>query len=271
MTSDVTTLKPGLLVSLKTGIDGNIRYDRQDIEADHLTERGTKEAEWQTRRVIDDPDEYEAGNKVRGVAITAVRRVCVRSSFGLLCPEAKEDELNVAIAGARTLVNEFNRRAQITGVKFYVMVGRVASDDVEAVRAIKGEIRDLIKTMQDGIKAANVTAIRDAANRAKGVGRMLSEEAQARVQDAVDMARAAAKVIVKAGDDAAVEIDTATIRKLGKARVSFLDIEEDGEASAPVQTAAAKGRVLDISEDEEPTVPTPPARPARYVRPDPAL
>lgn len=256
--TDISTLKPGLLVSVKTGIDGNVQYLRNEIESDHVTARGTREAEWQTRRVISDPAEYETGQKVRSKALSLIRSVCIKSSFGLLCPEAKQADLNQRVIEARAMVSAFNRQATLTGVKLYVLIGRVASDDVEAVRAIKSEIRDLIKSMQDGIKNNDATAIREAATRAKGVGRMLSEEAQKRVQDAVDMARAAAKVIVKTGEEAAVEIDAATIRKLAKARTSFLDIDEDADAPAAVISArSAKAVTLDIDEGAATAAPAP--------------
>src|SRR5690348_7110755 len=49
-TMKLTTLRPGLLVSLKTSIVGNTEYRRVQLEADHVTEEGTRRARWETER-----------------------------------------------------------------------------------------------------------------------------------------------------------------------------------------------------------------------------
>jgi hypothetical protein len=69
----------------------------------------------------------------------------------------------------------------------------------------------------------------------------------------VDAARGAARKIVKAGEDAAQEIDREAIKTITEARTAFLDIDtEPAETSAPVPV----GREVDIDENE-------PAEPAR--------
>lgn len=64
-TFKASTLRPGLLVSLKTSCTGNVSYTRADIEAGHMTEEGKKRAKWETERTIEDPIEHEAAIKVQ--------------------------------------------------------------------------------------------------------------------------------------------------------------------------------------------------------------
>src|SRR5215831_16187739 len=228
-----STLRPGLLVSLKTSIRGNIRYDHRDIEREHLTEDGRQLAKWETERTISDPLEYEAATKVRSKVRSIVSSVCANSAFGLLCPEKSTDDLDNAIAEARRLTDEFNATAKLTRVRVYVIAGRIAPDDVEAVRAINSEVRDLLANMADGIRNLDVKAVRDTANRARDIGRMLTPDAQARIQTAIDAARSTARQIVKAGEQAAQEIDQRTIRRITEARTAFLDLEPVAEVAVP--------------------------------------
>jgi vacuolar-type H+-ATPase subunit H len=238
-----STLRPGLLVSLKTSVRGNISYDRRDIDIVRVTEDGMQIAKWETERTICDPQEYKTACETRSKARSVIRTACIDSAFGLLCPEKSENDLDAAIAEGRRLADEFNANAKLTRVKMYVIVGRIVPDDVEAVRAINSEVRDLLTRMADGIKNLNPPAVRDAGNRARNIGRMLSPEAQARVQAVIDVARSTAKEIVKAGEQAAQEIDLRAIARITEARTAFLEFDEP---AAEITTPAMTGRVLDL-------------------------
>lgn len=236
------TLRPGLLVSLKTTISGNVQYTRATLESEHVTETGAARSAWETTRVISDPVEHERAIKARGKARTAVTSVCAASSFGLLCPEADEAKLEAAVIEARRIADEFNATAGLSRIRVYVITGRVARDDVEAVRAINSEVRQLLADMEAGIRNLDAKAIRDAANKSRQLGAMLSPDAAAKVQLAIDTARASARAIVKAGETAGQEIDAQAIRKIAEQRTAFLDLDEAGELAAP----SMEGRAVDF-------------------------
>jgi hypothetical protein len=237
-----TTLRPGLLVGLTTSIRGNVSYIKRDIETGHIVANGEHVAKWETERTISDPAEYARATKVRSDARGLIVKVCVPTAFGPICPEADAADLEAAIVKARKLCEDFNRTAEVTRVKFYIMTGRVASDDLEAVKAINGEVRDLLADMTDGVKNLDAKVIREAAAKAKSIGAMLTPDAQARVEVAIKAARDQATKIVAAGEDAAVEIDKRTIRVLTEARTAFLDMDGADEVAAP----AAASRALDL-------------------------
>lgn len=238
----ISTLRPGLLVSLKTSLAGNVAYQRRDIETDHIAEDGTARAKWETDRVIADPGEYDRAVKARGKARSLITAVCTPSNFGLLCPEGDRDRLTDAMAQAREIVAEFNREASLTQVAVFMIVGRVAADDVEAVRAINSEIRDLMTTMERGLMKLDVKVVREAADKAKELSAMLSPEASERAQRAITVARSAARKIVKAGEAAALEIDEATLNAIRTSRTAFLDMDDQAEVQAPTVT----GRAIDF-------------------------
>lgn len=241
---EVSRLRPGLLVSLKTSIQGGVSYDKTVIDADHMTETGARVERWETERVVANPQEHEAARKARSRARQTIVSVCAQSAFGLLCPEDRREELERAVAEARAVAEEFNNSAVDSRIRIYVIAGRVSADDTEAVRAISSEVRGLMAAMESGIRDLDAAKIRDAAKRARSVGQMLSPRAQERVKVAVDAARDAARTISKAGEAAAIEIDATAIQKIANSRTAFLDLDD-----MPSQAVDAQGpstRVIDL-------------------------
>src|SRR4029077_17785398 len=147
--------------------------------------------------------------------------------FALLCPNDREADLREAITQGHELADKFNANAKTTNIEFRVICGRIAQDDVETVRAITSEVRSLMDDMQQGLKTLDVKKIRDAANQATTVGKVLTPEAAQRVQVAVEAARSSARKIVKAGEQAAKEIDRQALSTGRKARTSFLDVNTE--------------------------------------------
>lgn|SRR5262245_21131135 len=222
-----STLRPGFLVSVKTSISGNVSYATKDIPSDHLRYGSEVISRWETTKTVTDPKEHERATKARSLARSAIQTVCAHSAFGLLCPEANVEKLNAAVAKAREIADAFNVTAQVSRLNVNVLVGRIAPDDVEAVKAINSEIRDLVDTMAQGLAAMDVQKVRDAANKARSVSKMLDVNASDRVAKAIEVARNAAKEVVKAGETGAIEIDEVAIQRLVEARTSFLDYSEE--------------------------------------------
>jgi len=245
----ISTMRPGLLVGLKTSIRGNVTYQTRDIEAEHNVGADETRARWETERTVKNKAELARAVKARGEARHAIASVCSRTSFGLLCPNAWEDDLRTGIAKARAIADEFNKGSRVTELSIYVIVGRVAQDDVEAVRAINSEVRDLMREMAAGIKELDVKKVRDAANRARSVGAMLTPEAADRVKVAIDAARMSARKIIKAGEEAGQAIDKEAIKKINQARTAFLDL--DDTAVLPGKAPRASGRAVDLAPEEE--------------------
>lgn len=243
MSVKTATLRPGLLVSLKTSVVGNVTYERRDIDRDYKTTDGVQKAKWETERTITDPEEHEAAIKTQTKCRQIISAICARSAFGLLCPEDAADRLDAAILEARVLADAFNETAKLSRVRVYIMCGRIAADDVEAVRAINSEVRELLREMESGVQSLDVKQIREAATKAKQLGAMLTPEAAARVQVAIDVARNSARRIVSAGDAAANEVDAYTMQRLKEARTAFIDLEDEiKEVRAPQQ----QGRAIDF-------------------------
>jgi len=251
----VSTLRPGLMVQVRTSITGNVKYRTQTLTPDYTTDEGERKAEWSTERTVRNPQEHEAAVKARSAIRSRIQGVCIQSNaFSLSCLENKADELDAAIKEANTIADDFNREAEVTRLIAYITVYRIEQDDARALAAINKNIRELMDTMAEGLQTLDVEKVRAAANDARALAGMLTDSAKEEVQQAVDLARKAARQLKTAGEQGAAEIDLVTIGRLKEARTSFLDLDE-GEA---IGTVEAEGRGLDL-EPEPVEIKTAPA------------
>lgn len=246
MSLQTSTLRPGLLVSLRTTISGNVKYRSNTLEAGREVDGGAVVEAWETIKTTMDPEEQERATEARSKARHAVVRNCAQTSFGLLCPEVNKSALEDGIAEANRIVSEFNATAKFSRIGVYTIAAVIKGDEVETVRAINSEVRSLLEEMQRGVETLDPDAIRKAATAARNVGSMLRPEVAARVQEAIDAARAAARKIVKAGEAAAVTVDALALAKIKGARTEFLDIDTP---AAEVAAPTMQGRAVDLEPD----------------------
>ncbi len=271
---ETSTLRPGLLVLLKTSMRGNVRHDRRN-KRNVTTATGADVKEWETTRTVFDPEEHDRASKVRQKARNLIATACVTTSFGLLCLKENVAELEAARLEARRLVREFNRTAKISRVRVYVMASEMADNDADAMQAVAAEVADIIEQMQKGVRELKPDAIRAAAAQALKVGQMLLPNQQERIKETVAIARATARGYVKAGEVAARVVDELAIQALQSKRTHFLDMSDmpDMEPVKPI------GRAVSYVPDEEaPIKPRkakaraaaievePPAKPARKAK-----
>lgn len=236
---DKSTVRPGLLVSLKTVLQGNVKYLKTELEEDHPIDDGGRKARWETERTIANAQEHEDAVKVRGRCRTVILSVCAKSNFGFLCSIEKQKLLEEAVIEARRLAENFNATSSLSKIGVFVLVGELVANEVEAARAINFEVRGLIDSMEQGIKRLDVKQIRDAALRAKNLGSMLTDSANEKLDVAIKAARKVATAITKQGEVASSEIDQQTITTLADARTAFLDLDAADDLDGPVFEAQA--------------------------------
>ena len=213
-----STIRDGSLVSLKTTIAGlNVNYRRNVLEAEHIDANGQLQAKWETEKLVLDAAEHEAAKKARADARNAIASACVHSDFGLLCPVTNMDKLGECIAKANGIIEAFNNTAKLSRISVYVMTGKIENGDGQASRAIHSEVRDLLTEMVCGVASCDVKRIRDAANKAKNLSTMLSDEATAQLETAIECARDTAREIVKNGNAGALADEAASVIKTAEA------------------------------------------------------
>lgn len=265
-------LRPGSLVVLRTAISGGVQYQRQEVDPDHQ-EGAARVATWQTTRVIRDAEEWEKATKIRATIRNRIAGACsVTSAFGLMCPAERLPKLDEAAEEARALARDFNATARTCSISFALIRGEIATTDQEAVAAIQAEIGAMLRAMENGIAAADPKAIRDAADEAKALGAMLSDDAQGKVSAAIEEARKAAREItrrVQKGAEVAAEVVASlNLEALRAASRTFLDLEPAAEVGAP---APAPASPVETAPAEAPAAQPAPAQATLDLDPAPTL
>jgi hypothetical protein len=244
---DTQIMVPGILVALKTSVYGGTHYDRRTLEEE---EDGSIKR-WETVRTMEDPKEHEAALEAVGKASRLVSKLCVRTSFGYLCPIDRERDLDGAIAQMRTVATDWNQRARHSFINVVAVKGRIADNDEDAVRAILQEANELLDRMDKGLSENDVKLIRDAAQRAKNLSEMMTEDTSDQITAAVAAARQAARAIVKRGEAIGDKVANAIIEteqeSFAKARFAFLDTMEATVDSLP-SVNLQRGAELEIEE-----------------------
>lgn len=249
-TNNTMMIRPGILLGLKTTVTGGVRYSRKDLDADR--ENATR---WETTKIVDDQDEHDRASDVRIKAVREIRRVAAVSSFGLLVANKFEPELDAAIVRARDLIEAHNSTARCTVVRFFCLKGRIAETDEAAAKAIASDVSDLLAEMERGITKLDPAAIRDAANRARQVLSILSDEKQVLANAAIEAARKAARQIVarieKKGEDAATVLVSLDSGPVAAARMAFLDFGDGAATAAPADALPAVNveRFADVGDE----------------------
>ena len=247
----IMKLRPGILVSLRTRVVGGVEYERVQLESQRNA--GFDIEKWETTRTIADVEAHERAKVVRSKANSLVRGVCIKSEFGLLCPNKRRDELADAIREARKIVEFHNSASTSISVSVHVIRGEIVDSDTDALQAIADEVQELLAEMDRGVRAgaSSVVDIRAAASRAKALGAMLDSRSEERVDDAVQSARRAARDIVrrvkKNGEDALAEIVSENCGTINSMRVAFLEFDEGSEVD--VLPAIDRQRMQEIQLD----------------------
>lgn len=249
------TVKEGLLLHLSVKLQGGVEYQRQDEGKRFSRDDSTLREEWRTLKTTANIKEYEKAVDLRAEIRNRITRLCARSPIGdaLLVPPENESQVKTAIREAWEACEAFNRKASFTRVSVSALFGRVTADDEFTTRSIAREIRATLLAMSEAVKDANPEGIRENAKKARMAGMMLSEAAKARVGEAIDQAREAARELTrrvgKAGEQASIVVEELKTDKINAAAYSFLDL--DGEAKSE-KVAPVVGAVdFEVSDDSE--------------------
>lgn len=286
----VLALQPGILVGLKSEVRGGVRYYTEEIQGEEkaatIADVGavlpSEDARAIARKsvvVTADADEHERATAARNAARARIAKICTLTPFGLLCPRAREGDLDQAIGEAEAAVREFNRTAIYTHVDVFAIKGYIADNDEKAARGIASEIASLMESMRAGVEARDPEVIRSACRKAQALQSMIDEQAGERVSVALAAARSSAREIAKTirekGHANAIMVTDGNKRILDELRASFtvLDLPGEGdqaqapagEALAPAATAELDLPSFDsIDPDEEAVLAAPAAPPIDF-------
>lgn len=249
------TLKPGLLVSIRTRNEGGVKYARLDLAKEETASAATVE-KWETTKTVFDKEEHEKASKLASKLGNRIRSVCAFSEFGYLCRADREKELDEAIVSAREEASTFNETSKTCRVSVFALKGRIAESDAEAARAVGTDLLDLIREMEKGVEGMSVKDIRDAASKAKKLITMVDDTTAKMVEAAVEQAREIATELRKnldkgerGANEAREVVKNANMSAITKAREALDVVDLDQPEERPVAAVAAEAVDLDLGDD----------------------
>ncbi len=153
MTNNVTVtnnfkIEPCYLVRDRISVDRGVTYHRRDI-SNEVLEDGSEQATWETDRHYKNRAETKAANAIYMKARNRIRQVCLVTDIGFVCPLWKQSELDLAVAEAKALIDDFNSTAKVCHISFLVVCTRLDNDNTEGVSLIQDTLvrsTELIKT-----------------------------------------------------------------------------------------------------------------------------
>ena len=78
-----STIRPGLILILRTGVVGNVQYSKTILKAETETEDGKgSEAKWETERLVKNAEEQKEATQVRSKIRSMISAICAQTSFG---------------------------------------------------------------------------------------------------------------------------------------------------------------------------------------------
>ena len=234
-------IRPAILLALATSVKGGTTSEREDLGTETGPDGAVVE-KWETTKTTLDPDEHERAKALRVSIRAAFQRLARWTPFGLMVELEREQELREVAAEAERQVAEFNAASRHSKVRLSWLPARVdeGATATDAVRAIRQEVDHLLEDLQQATRAGDVEAIRDTANRAMSLGKLLAEdspgsgELASAITEARRVARGIIRRVVKAGESAEDVIAEANLGVINRARFAF-----QGEIGPPEEQEQA--------------------------------
>lgn len=239
-------LRPSILVALSTSVKGGSVSERTVLE---VQQDGSEEREIsRTVKTVFDRAEHQRACSVRAEARAIFERVSRRTAFGLMVEGEREPDLREAARQAEALVADFNDGSRHSKVHLAWLPARIdeGGGAQDAVAAIRAEVGSLLESLEEATRGGDVGALRDLANRATVMGRLLTEDSPgaselgAAVTEARRVASAVVRRVGKLGEDRATVLAEANLATINVARFAFLgrpqrapEGAEGGEVQCP--------------------------------------
>lgn len=167
------SIRPGILVGLRTSVKGGVEYTRLDkgiVEEDD----GAVVEKWDTEKKTLDPEEHRLASAARNRARYLIKSTCAQTPFGLIAQD--EERLEESVRAAKQHIREFNQQAQHSIVQIHVIRARFAADDAEAAESIRAALQDLLERLEGLTARGDVDGVRNLCNQEANDLRRLIEE-----------------------------------------------------------------------------------------------
>lgn len=157
--SEIKGLQPGFLVIENVHRFGGISYKRNDI--DHILQGSTITKKYQGEVIIANAVEFEEAKQVIGSCYSSMRKVCINSSLGLICPIDKKEDLLKTIEEIRNRVDTFNAKSQTYKVSADYIYCNL-NNNTSAFASVIQDVTNSITQIQNVINSSDEFVLQNA-------------------------------------------------------------------------------------------------------------
>lgn len=218
MPVQVKDLKNCFLVAFKVSVHGGISYSHSKEKLEVIGRR--EESSWQTDKILNDREEYNKAQSLRGIIKRSLARLGRDGDLGAIVPVENEKDLDALIEENRQKIRQFNEEARFSTMRFTALKFYIQGENEAALEDMLRDLRDLLDELKASVEGADYKGIRDVVTRLKGFEAVLPENAADYLQRAVADARKQANTARKALEDAGQQLQDVQ-RKMSTSTVDF--------------------------------------------------
>jgi len=148
----IRSLLPGILTTLVCHMRGGRVTKRENVQS-REGENGEAIETWEAIRIVKDPAEMKAADKLRAKIHRAVKKLGVDSEVGLIVPASRKQELAQTLSGCHARVKGFNAKAKSLDLVFRYTLHNIEGSNAGTIAAVTSQLHDILSRVNEAVKS----------------------------------------------------------------------------------------------------------------------
>lgn len=148
----IKSIMPGILTVLVCHMRGGRSTKRENVQVREDASGAVIET-WDAIRVVQDPAELKAADKLRAKVHRTVKKLGVETAVGLIIPANRKQELAQTLAGCAQRCKGFNSQAKTLDLVFRYSLHNIEGSNAGTIAAVTSQLHDILATVSDAIKS----------------------------------------------------------------------------------------------------------------------
>lgn len=147
----IRSIMPGIMTTLVCHMRGGRITKRENVQS-REGENGEAIETWEAIRIVTDPIEMKAADKLRAKIHRAIKKLGVDTAVGLIVPASRKQELAQTLAGCSLRVKGFNSKAKSLDLVFRYTLHNIEGSNAGTIAAVADQLRDILARVTDAVK-----------------------------------------------------------------------------------------------------------------------
>jgi hypothetical protein len=148
----IRNIMPGIMTILVCHMRGGRVTKRENVQS-REGENGEAIETWEAIRIVKDPAEMKAADKLRAKIHRAIKKLGVDTAVGLIVPASRKQELAQTLAGCSLRTKGFNTKAKTLDLAFRYTLHNIEGSNAGTIAAVTSQLHDILSQVTDAIKS----------------------------------------------------------------------------------------------------------------------